>query len=272
MKWLPGAAAFLAVLLATPSSRAAEPLVRNRLHSMEGRWELGLGAALTPVTYLTRHTRLSLSGAYHLSEQFSFEVSGGWAFSSHTSVAEAASLEIVRAELGSRYQVVDDFEDLWRMTWSGTAAMRWAPVYGKLNLASELPVHFQAYLFAGGGVSGFVRDSLVYCVGSPSSRGLAVCEAGVAGDANVLTPLSERAIRPVLMGGLGVRLFLTQRFSVQLEARDLSFPDSYRKDIDRARAETDVAAKDGTAREGVRAESPGFTHLVFLQAGTSIVF
>ncbi len=34
---------------------------------------------------------------------------------------------------------------------NGSIGARWQPIYGKINLIAELPVHFQLYLWAGGG-------------------------------------------------------------------------------------------------------------------------
>ena len=40
---------------------------------------------------------------------------------------------------------------------------RIAPIYGKLNLAAELPVHFQVFLLGGAGAAAFKHESVNLC-------------------------------------------------------------------------------------------------------------
>ncbi len=273
------ASALCLLALAWPGSlRAAEPekvVVRNRQFAVDGKLEGNLGVGLTVVNYLTDHTNLSGSLAYNFTEQLALEVGGGYALSRHTNVADAAAHEVVTADPSVQQKKVNDFSDLWQMGWSATGALRWAPIYGKLNIAAELPVHFQFYLLAGGGAGGMSRDSLVYCIGSPVNRKSATCSPSESGAADNLTPLHSSAIKPLAMAGAGLRFFINKWSGLRLEVRDVAFPDSYRVDILRVDSEKDVGAASGgdaSATAGRQADSPGFTHLVFFQIGASFLF
>ena len=47
---------------------------------------------------------------------------------------------------------------------------RWSPFYGKISLMAELPVHFQTYVWLGGGAAALHRESIVYCKGVVSQK------------------------------------------------------------------------------------------------------
>lgn len=265
----------LLVALAIPAGAlAAEPekvVVRNRLYGSDGKFEASVGAGFTLVDYLTSHTNLQAGLTYNLTEQFALELGGGYALSSRTGVADKAAQTMVEKLPSAK---VNDFEDLWRMSWNATGAVRWSPIYGKINIAAELPVHFQGYLLAGAGVGGMTRDSLVYCIGAAPSRPAATCLVDGGGTPN-LTPLHDAATKPLFVGGAGMRFFLNQSFGLRLEVRDVAFRDSYRVNIDRKVAEADLGAVDGgdaVAKTGDKAASPGFTHLVFVQVGATFSF
>jgi outer membrane beta-barrel protein len=283
MKSIVRAVSLLLALALPTGALAAEPekvVVRNRLYTSDGKFEASLNAGFTVVNYLTQHQNLQLGLGYNFTEQLAVELGGGYALSSHTRVADDASKGVVLDNPipNGIPQKVDDFEDLWRMTWSATGALRWTPIYGKLNIAAELPVHFQAYLLAGAGVGGMQRDSLVYCIGRvpDGRRSAASCLADPGPEDTVnLTPLRDTALKPLILGGAGMRFFLNRDFGLRIEVRDVAFPDSYRIGIDRVAAEGDVAASQGggkAAKTGEPASSPGFTHLVFVQVGATFSF
>lgn len=277
MKVIARALALLALTacLAPIAAQAAEPekvVVRNRKYTADGKFEASVNVGLSLATYLTDHTNLNASFAYNLTENWALELGGGYALSRHTSVATAASDTIVKDNPLKSAKIVDDFEDLWQMTWSATGAVRWTPIYGKLNLAAELPVHFQFYLTLGGGAGGMYRDSLVYCIGSRPATGAVSCSANPQ-SGNELEALHETAIKPLILGGFGMKIFLVDWLGLRVEIRDEMFPDSYRVKINRASAEGDTGALDGgAASQGEEAASPGFTHLVFAQLGFVFTF
>jgi outer membrane beta-barrel protein len=267
------------VVLFPATAFSAEPekvVVRNRLFTNDGKLEVNAAAGFSMVNYLTSHTNLTASLGYNLTEQWAVELGGGYAISGQTNVAEAASNEVVQSNPASQQKTVDDFEDLWQMTWNVTALARWSPIYGKINVAAELPVHFNAYLLAGGGVGGMERDSLVYCIGAvdDAHRKQATCLPDGSGD-YPLTPLHDSQIKPVFVGGAGLRFFVTQWAGLRLEVRDMVFPDGYRVNISRAAAEKDLAAGDGgdaAATQGQAATSPGLSHLVMFNVGATFTF
>jgi outer membrane beta-barrel protein len=202
MKSILRAVSILAIgaLLVPELARAAEPervVVRNRKYSFDNKFEATAGVGLMMVSLLTDHVNFSGALTYNLSEQFALELGGGYAVSRHTNVARVVGEHTVSAG-PQALEVSDDFSDLWRLGWSAIGAVRWAPIYGKINVAAELPVHFKFYLLAGGGIGGMERDSLIYCISSNGSTfgPGATCSPGASeGNAFVPPPSSRTRSR-----------------------------------------------------------------------------
>jgi outer membrane beta-barrel protein len=218
--------------------------VRNRLFSVEGRFELGGNVGLSILPRLTDHYNLNLSVAYNLKDWFAIEVRGGYAISRHTSLADQ-----IQTDFQTRPRsVAQDASDLWELTGHGVAGIRFQPIYGKLNLMSEVPVHFQLYLWAGGGVAALRKESMVQCAVRVSAR-----ECGEF--------LVENKVSPLVSLALGFRFFIAQHHSVKLEVRDWSYLDSYLVNIDRT-----------TGTGGIESPNAGITNLVQFDLGYSFIF
>lgn len=225
--------------------------VRNRLYSVEKRFELGANVGFTLLTRLTDHYNLNLSGAYNVTDWFAFELRGGYAISRHTSLAEQIQQDFYGNTSISR---ANDAADLWEMTANAVIGARFQPIYGKINLLAELPVHFQLYLWAGGGAGLLKRESLVLCTVRVSPR-----ECGEF--------LTENKVSPLVSFALGFRFFAAQHHSVKLEARSFSYLDSYYIDVDRA------ASNAGNPTAGGRlSPNAGVTNLVQVDLGYSFIF
>lgn len=256
----------LLALLAAPGALAQEApqeelvervVVRNRLYTNTGRLELSPTVGLTILNRLTNHYNFNLGAAFNVSETLGFEARGGWAVASLTGLARDLRDTLARSDPSAREDVVvPDMRDLWKMTGNLSLGVRWMPIYGKVNLLGDVPVHFNAYLWAGPGVGVFERESIVYCRAVTVEAGQRVCS----------TPRVDR--RPVGLlgsGAAGLRFFTHKGGALRLEVRDYVFPDSYLVDIDRRIAE--AGGETGTA-----APSPGLSHLVMADVGYIFIF
>jgi outer membrane beta-barrel protein len=232
-------------------------VVRNRLYTPGGHFEAGVGVGFTLVNELVDHTNFTLNLAYNLSEAFAIEVRGGYAYSHHTSLADQISTDLLAnpAHAGSVGfpNVVDDMSNLWEMKLNVLGGLRWSPIYGKISLLAELPVHFQSYLWLGGGSGQFYRQSVVNC------QQLSGTTCGAWETENRWTWIASAAF--------GLRFFLggITGHSVNLEVRNFIWPDFYLVNIDRS-----IAGQGSPS--GVPAASPGVTNLLLLDLGYSYVF
>lgn len=240
---------------ATNQALIEHVVVRNRIYNMKSRFELTPTVGLTVVTKLTDTYNFNLGVAYNVSDTLGFELRGGYAYSKHTGLADQVSEHLLQRDPKKEVKVTDDMTGLWEMKANGVVGVRWAPLYGKISLMAELPVHFQAYLWGGAGVGTFDRQSIVYCQ-SVESRTDGTC-------ANWLT--EKNKIKWLGSVAAGMRFFTHQGGGIVVQLRDYVYPDSYLVEIDRSVAETG-------AESGKPATSPGLINLVQVDLGYSFIF
>jgi outer membrane beta-barrel protein len=220
--------------------------VRNRLFSVAGRWEVGGNVGFSLLSRLTDHYNLNVSVAVNPKDWLGIELRGGYAISRHTSLADQIQTDFFANNTISR---ANDAADLWELTAHGVVGLRFQPIYGKINLMSELPIHFQFYIWAGGGVGLLKRESMVLCATRISAR-----ECGEF--------VTENKVSPLVSIALGFRFFLPfSGHSVKIEVRDWSYLDSYLVNVDRA-----------TGAGGMESPNAGITNLVQFDLGYAFIF
>jgi outer membrane beta-barrel protein len=226
--------------------------VRNRLFTVEKRFELGANFGVSLLPKLTAHYTINASGAYNVTEWLGIELRAGYAISNQTSLADQ-----IRVNFASNGTIskVSDAADLWEMTGHAVAGVRFQPIYGKINLISELPVHFQLYGWVGGGAALLKRESMVFCTAKSGSA----CDAF----------LQENKASPLVSLALGFRFFLFReaKHSLKLEVRSWSFLDSYVIDVTRA-----LATPANPTSGGRTSPDAGLTTLVQIDIGYAFIF
>lgn len=225
--------------------------VRNRLFSVNGRWEIGGNVGFSLLSRLTDHYNLNISAAYNVAEWLGLEFRGGYAISRHTSLADQIQADFYTNSSISR---ANDLSDLWEMTANAVIGARFQPIYGKLNLMAELPVHFQLYFWVGGGAGLMKRESLV----------IDLCPAGTKECSDYF---KENKVSPLVSLAVGFRFFVTNKHAVKLEARSWSYLDSYYIEVDRASS----SAANPTAG-GRLSPNAGITNLVQIDLGYAFLF
>jgi outer membrane beta-barrel protein len=226
--WLP----LLALALLGPRSAAAAEVVygpdgaptvvQNKLHAMSGRFELGGRLALALNTSLVDQLGGLISVSYHPNEWLDY---GGELLLHYTQLSGLAN--DIRSQLPARYDVTtnkdvvgSELSNSGQLRLGALAAARLAPLYGKLNLASELAVHFQAYGLFGLGVAQVHKESVNLC----AVAGRSPCPAGSFQVTDGFKPLGEL--------GVGLRFYLGDKWSTTVEVRSYLFPASQRQDAD----------------------------------------
>jgi outer membrane beta-barrel protein len=227
--------------------------VRNRLFSVEGRFEIGGNVGFSLLSRLTEHYNLNASVAYNIKDWFGLELRGGYAISRQTSLADQIQQDFFANTTISR---ANDAADLWEMTGHGVLGLRFQPIYGKINLVAELPVHFQLYFWLGGGGGLFKRESMVLCTNKVSNR-----ECGEF--------FQETKFSPIVSLALGMRFFLGNEghHSIKVEVRDWSYLDSYFVNVDRA-----ASSPGNPTAGGMPSPNAGVTNLVQIDLGYAFIF
>lgn len=195
----------------------APTVVQRKLHKMTGRWELGLAGTLAANTALVDQYGALLSVGYHPNEWLDLGADALGDFSRLSGLSHA-----IRAQLPARARSTfkDEFANAGQLRGAAFGVARLAPIYGKLNLASELSFHFQAYLLGGAGAGYLHHESVNLC----AEAGTAPCPDGQFQSSDAVKPMGEL--------GAGFRFYLGDRSSLRTEVRSLLFPDSYRQQSD----------------------------------------
>src|ERR687887_244114 len=162
------------------------------------------------------------SFAYNFSERLAAEIRGGYAYARQTGVARQVAEHLLQRDPASQLQVTEDLSGLWEMKANALVGARWAPIYGKISLLSEVPVHFQTYLWAGLGGGTFHRTSVVMCL-QVLSRDEGRCGRF----------LEEDKTDVIGSGAFGFQFFTHQHGAFKVEIRSWLFQDSYREGINR---------------------------------------
>jgi len=258
------AVALLGLVAAAPAyaqESLEKVVVRNRLYNAAGRFELGVDVGFTLVNQLTSHTNLNLDLAYNLTDEFAIELMGGYALSSHTGLADEVANAVMLNPVNPAStnngwpNVVDDMANLWQMQGNAMAGLRWAPIYGKLSLF-EIPVHFQTYVWAGGGAGSFTRTSVVYCLQASGTT----CNAWE----------TENKVSWLASAAFGLRFFIFGGSSIKVEMRDYLWQDSYLVQIDRRIGQGSPGAPGGPT--GTPSTTAGMTNQLFLNLGYTYTF
>jgi outer membrane beta-barrel protein len=265
-----GALLLLAASLWAGSALAQEQqlientVVRNRLHTPGGRFEVSPSFGATLLTHLTSHYSLNVAVAYNFVSSLALEGRVGWAYSRQTGLAR----DVADQFLAERKATTNDLQDLWQMGLHGAVGVRWAPIYGKLSLMAEVPAHFQAYVWGGGGLAQQHRQSVVMCSRVVNAQ-QGICDnrtnAQDRSSASENFFLKEDRVAPIGSAAVGLRFFVGDRQGIRLEVRDWFFRDSYRVNVERA-------AWEAGQPTGTPASSPGLTHIVQLDLGYTFLF
>jgi outer membrane beta-barrel protein len=195
-------AALLAALASVAPARASEadafenkiPPISGQLYPKSGRIELTAGGSLSVNDPFYTKTFGSLKLTYHLSEFLSAGVhaAGG-------PVSVTGSTTICPANQGCRPADSVQLRQVpGKIQWLAGVDLAFAPVYGKLNLLAEMPVHFDLALILG-------PDYVTY-------------QKAVDAQAAHAEPGNTSSLGAHV--GLGMRFFLTSFLGLRFEVRD----------------------------------------------------
>lgn len=222
---LPAVAALCALFAAAPALAdeviygpdGAPTVVQRKLHPISGKWEAGVDFGLALNTALVNHLGGLVVVAYHPNE---------WLDLGADLLVNATSLsglvDQIRDKLPARSDATtqrantgDELSNGDQLVFAGTFRVRLAPIYGKVNLASELKLHFQAFALLGAGGAYVKHESVNLC----ATAGKVACTAGNFQSADTFKPVGEV--------GAGLRFYLGESpYSLELAVRAYAYPAS----------------------------------------------
>jgi outer membrane beta-barrel protein len=170
--------------------------IERRPFTEAGRWELSAFAPVQVNSLFTFHAGAALELAYHLRENLAVQVGVLWnPVAIRSGLAEEMVTKVSQEPLAAETLLLQG---------AVLAGLELMPVYGKISLFDGRILRFGIYLNAG--------------LGAGQTR-LELRPADQAGGRTF------GAVGPRLVGGLGLgaRAFLTERFTLRLELRDLVY-------------------------------------------------
>ena len=210
----------------------APTVVQRKLYTMTGKWEAGVLFEVALNTALVDQFGGVLALTYHPNEWLDLGVEGLF---NHTALS-SLSLN-VRADLRARTAssnrctalpypgCKDEFANDNQLRAGGFGVVRLSPIYGKFDLASEVKIHFQAFVLGGAGVAAVHRESVNLC----AHGGTDDCQTHDAqGNVTASDFQQQDAVKLVGQAGLGFRFYLGQKWSLATEVRGYFFSSSYK--------------------------------------------
>lgn len=210
----------------------APTVVQRKLYTMTGKWEASLLFDVALNTALVDQLGGVAAVTWHPNEWLDLGVEGLF---NHTALSNLALN--VRADLRARTAspnrcsakpypgCKDEFANDNQLRAGAFGVVRLSPIYGKFDLASELKIHFQAFVLGGAGVAAVHRESVNLC----AHGGTDDCQTRDA-QGNVTSSDFQRAdaVKPVGQVGAGFRFYFGQKWSLITEARGYFFVSSYK--------------------------------------------
>lgn len=197
--------AFLLASLICGAALAQEPegdavrvhVLEKRPFSEAGRWEVSFFGNTQVNPKFTVHAGVAAEVAYHLRENLAAQV-GLWYFplSAQSSLAE---------ELLTKGRAAPESAEAFLLRGAALAGLELMPVYGKLDVFDGKILRLGMYLNGGLGVAK-TRLQL-----RPST------------DPVTGSTFGDTGFRPIAALGIGLRVFLGDRFTVRLELRDFVY-------------------------------------------------
>ena len=188
--------------------------VQRKAYLIKNKFEISvMYNTLMGDRFVTTDSSVAVAGSigYHLSEQFSVELFGGYFNPTESDTTE----ELLGLDL------ITESAKLTQLIWSAGAGVQWSPIYGKLQLFDLSLGNFAFYL-AGGFAVG---ESRTRCIGGnrldpnvfgPEAR----CPVNQDPDVVVYEP---NTFRPMGNFGVGLRVRFNNLLGMKAEVRDYIF-------------------------------------------------
>ena len=235
-----GAALFVALCLGAPAYAQSEPtydpdpfhdadfvdppLIRDVAHPTTGRVDFALMFSSSLVDKYVSQSGATVDLRYHFTQHWgigaSFSYYGGGLTDIVTESAGVLGNKVAtcRNNGASSCDLTLHVPDTKQVTGSFDVNLYWLPLYGKLNLVSELDTNVQLYLLAGGGMNGTRTTSATY--DAAVSRGYTLSGGGF-GDGGVFADAHPHA-----NVGIGAQLYFTRWLALRGELRSMVWHDN----------------------------------------------
>ncbi|MEM6533069.1 MAG: outer membrane beta-barrel domain-containing protein [Myxococcota bacterium] len=201
-----------------------QPLVLEPAHSARGRLEFGAMFSSSVIDKYHSHLGLLFDLTYHPLRTFGISLAFGLNNGSTSGITEVAleeKLQRCRDDdlIGSACDLRLNLPDFEQLTGSADLRLVWTPLYGKINVVSEVDANLEFYTFAGGGVHGQRRPTVIVDPNRP--EGFRVDGEGLA-EGGFFSDLQWRGTF-----GVGFKIFLGKYVALRTEVMGAGWLDSF---------------------------------------------
>ena len=172
-------------------------VLEKRPFTEEGRWELSFFGLTQVNPKFTVHTGISAELSYHLRENLAAQIGASW----FPIAVESALSEELLTKAGEAPASAEAF----LIQGDVVAGLELMPIYGKLDVFDGKILRLGMYFNAGLGVA---KTRLQLRPSNDQVTGRTFGDTG---------------FRPLASLGMGLRVFVSERFTVRLELRDLAY-------------------------------------------------
>jgi outer membrane beta-barrel protein len=172
-------------------------VVEKRPFTEAGRWELSFFGMTQVNPKFTVHAGVSAELAYHLRENLAAQLGVSW--------FPLAVQSTLSEELLTKASEAPESAEAFLLQGDVVAGLELMPIYGKLNVFDGKILRLGMYFNAGLGVA---KTRLQLRPSTDTTTGRTFGDTG---------------FRPMASLGMGLRVFVTERFTVRLELRDLAY-------------------------------------------------
>ena len=188
--------------------RGTDETIKNRFFLKANRFEVAPVLGYVPNNPFARRYTGGMLLAYHISEAFAAE--GAILYSPDLGQDDLKGLTKTLVQIAHQGDPdVNLQQPVDKMILGATFALRWAPVYGKINLLGEQVLNFDFYGTAGLGLLSIAEYYAKYNVGFAT---------GTSDEVVDLVPSQSTYTVPLNIG-LGFDFFLSQSVALKLDAR-----------------------------------------------------
>jgi outer membrane beta-barrel protein len=183
---------------------------------LDNRLELTLFFTPSVVDKYLNHTGGAGALSFHFNDIVAIEGLGGYVYAKEVDIIGGPAGVRALSSTGAE----PNLPDLVGMSWFAMGNLELSPIYGKINLLSEVDFNSQIYVMGGVGAVGAVKYFRV------------------PGGTQTQTELTNQGVKFAGDFGIGFRLFLLRWMAIRAEFRDILYTDSYdfvgkgQKDVD----------------------------------------
>ncbi len=175
------------------------PIVRRQLLHRASRLELEPRLAFTLNDAYIRNGLVGLSASYYLNDSFGFTGSGGFGvLGMDTSLRESFEAELAEENPDAAQET-----SYSRIGFLVDGGLIWVPAFGKLSFLNSAFTHYDVHLIGG---MALVNERVEAAVSGGEEDG------------------QLEGMRPAGMFGAGLRLFMSEQFSLNFQVRNYLFP------------------------------------------------